>query len=189
MTAQPPPLRLRPPAERWRRIAARLVDAATVLTVLWVLVVLRVLWFVPGLTDRFQPEPWGRSFVVTVTFVALATVYEAVFVSRSSGQTPGKDIMNIRVVGPAGDGAVGTGRALARALPVFAVPLVRPMWAAVAVLAVVTLTLAGRRSLSDALTRTTVVPYHRDQEDPTARRPLGRHQRRALEVMGEIPQR
>lgn len=183
LTVEPLPLRLRPPGEPWRRISARLVDAATVLTVLWVLVVLRVLWFVPGLTDRFEPEPWGRSFVVTVTFVVFAAVYEAVFVSRSSGQTPGMDIMNVRVLGPGEDGRVGAVRALARALPLLAVPAIRPIWAAIAVLAIFALMRAGpgRRSIVDALAGTTVVPYDRDREDPTARRPLGRHHRRAME--------
>lgn len=153
------------------------------LTVLWVLVVLRVLWFVPGLTARFEPEPWGRAFVATAAFVVLAAIYEAVFVSRSSGQTPGKDIMNIRVVGPGEDGAVGAVRALGRALPALAVPVIRPIWAAVAVLAISGLTVAGpgRRSIVDALAGTTVVSYDRDREDPTARRPLGRHHRRAME--------
>jgi uncharacterized RDD family membrane protein YckC len=153
-----------------------------VLTILWVLVVLRVLWFMSGLTGRFQPDPWGRAFVATVSFVALAIVYEAVFVSRSSGQTPGMDIVNVRVVGPGADGTVGAVRAVLRVLPVLVVPMVRPVWAAVALLAVFGLMLARptRRSLVDSLTGTTVVPFDRDLEDPTARRPMARHRRRAM---------
>lgn len=197
MTPAPAPLHRRPPAEAWRRIAARVVDAATVATILWVLVVLRVLWFVPALTARFQPDPWGRGFVATISFVVLAVVYESVFVSRSAGQTPGMDLLCVRVVGPGDEGATGATRAVARVLPLLAVPVVRPAWAAVALLAACGASLAvpGRRPVLDVLTGTIVVPYDRDREDPTARHPLSRHRRRAIErddvrrtsVLGSMP--
>lgn len=179
--AEPRPVHLRLPAEPWRRVAARLIDAATVLTVVWVLVVLRVLWFVPGLTDRFQPDPWGRALVATSCFVVLAAAYEVVFVTRSAGQTPGKDILNIRVVRPGHEGAISVWRATARVLPLLAIPLLRPWWAVIVALAICGGSLAGgqRRSLGDTLAGTTVVGYVRDDEDPTALRPVGRHHRRA----------
>ena len=91
-------LRDRPPASLVRRAAARAIDLATVFFLMWALVVTRVLFFMDRLSDRIHPDPWGRAFVATVTFVVLATVYEIVFLVANKGQTPGKDIMKLRVI-------------------------------------------------------------------------------------------
>lgn len=106
-----------PPAALWRRASARLLDAAVVFFVLWVLVVLRVLWFMGGLAEDVAPEPWGTAFVPTVAFVAMFLAYEVVYLVRNQGQTPGKELMKVRVV-PRGtdDGPIGPGRALVRSL-------------------------------------------------------------------------
>lgn len=169
------------PARPWRRLAALAIDAATVATVLWVLVVLHVLWFMDDWSARIQPGPWGRGFVATLAFCVLAMVYETVFVVANHGQTPGKDIMNLRVVGSSGGGPIGPLRALARGLPLAVVPFVRPvsLLVIVAVVHALLLCTAGRRSLSDRLAATDVVAYDRDAHDPTARRPSSRRRRLA----------
>lgn len=182
MSAELAPLHQRPPATPWRRVAARAIDAATVVTLLWTLVVTHALWFMPELTDRFQPEPWGRSFVATLAFLVLAAIYEAVFVVRNEGQTPGKDLMDLRVVGPRTDGRMTVARTLARWSPLAVVPVVRPAWAAVLGVAVMaaTVVLGSRwRPVTDAIAGTVVVGYDRDLEDPTARQPSTRRRRRA----------
>jgi uncharacterized RDD family membrane protein YckC len=105
-----------PPAALWRRAAARLLDAAVVFFVLWVLVVLRVLWFMGGLAEDVDPEPWGTAFVPTVAFVVLFLAYEVVYLVRNQGQTPGKELLKVRVVRHGADGPIGPARALVRSL-------------------------------------------------------------------------
>src|SRR5699024_1368616 len=83
------------PGALWRRALARAADAATVVLVLWMLVVLQVLWFMDDATRRFDPEPWGRAFVPLLAFIALSAIYEIVFLRFNEGQTPGKDYFHV----------------------------------------------------------------------------------------------
>ena len=156
-----------------RRAAARAIDAATVLFTLWALVVLRVFWWMDGLSDRVHPEPWGRAFGATLTFVVLSGVYEVVFLVASKGQTPGKDLMKLRVVPRHGGEAVSWRRALGRWVLPGLVLLVPPLWAGAGLAAATGATVLGRsrRSLADRLAATAVVPYDRDVEDPDSVRP------------------
>src|SRR5207249_1442493 len=102
-------------AALWRRGLARFLDLSIVLTVLFMMVVIRVFWFVPRLVDAYHPEPWGRALVPQATFVVLSAVLEVTFLRWSLGQTPGRDRMKVRVtrLGDA-DREVGVWRALAR---------------------------------------------------------------------------
>ncbi len=83
------------PASLFQRLAARVVDAVIVLSVLFVLVVTQIFWFMDDLSDSHQPEPWGRSFVASVSFVVLYVIYESVFHTYNRGQTPGKMALSI----------------------------------------------------------------------------------------------
>lgn len=86
-----------PPAAMWRRVLARIIDAVTVFFLLWVLVVLQVLFFMPNLVDAVDPGPWGQYLVPAIFFLVLHAVYEVVFHTWNRGQTPAKDLLKIRV--------------------------------------------------------------------------------------------
>lgn len=166
---EPAEPRAHPPAELWRRAAARLLDAAVVFFVLWVLVVLRVLWFMGELAEDVAPEPWGTAFVPTVAFVALFLAYEVTYLVRNQGQTPGKELLKVRVV-PAGteDGHVGPARALLRSLLPVLTWLVSPAVLALGLLfAPATSVPWSRRRAAwhDHLGGTAVVHYDRQAEE------------------------
>jgi uncharacterized RDD family membrane protein YckC len=137
------------------------------LFVQWALTVLHVLWFVPALSERVAPAPWGEAFVVTVLFVLLTGVYEVVFMRWNHGRTPGKDAWHVRVV----CGGDGSPPRLLRSFARWAGPglalLVWPLWLAAGVVlawgapAVVT---SRRRALHDVLCHTEVVLDPRDEE-------------------------
>lgn len=165
------PLLDAPSAALWRRVAARAVDTATVFFLLWVLVVLQILWFMDDLSDRLDPEPWGRAFPATVAFVVLSAAYEVVFLRGNDGQTPGKDLLNVRVVRRADDGNPSVARAARRWLLPGLAALVWPIWAAVIAVFATGLTVpfgAARRTLHDHLAGTMVVHFERDTEDDDA---------------------
>lgn len=156
----------------WRRVAARGIDVLTVLFTMWALVVLQVFWFMDSLSDRLDPEPWGRAFVATALFAVLYALYEIVFLVHSKGQTPGRDVMKLRVIGRDGAEHVTWRQAVARwSLPGVAV-LIPPVWLAALAIGVTGVTLArsSRRSVPDWLAGTVVVAYDRDKEDSTSRR-------------------
>jgi uncharacterized RDD family membrane protein YckC len=156
------------PAALWRRAAARLVDAAVVFFVLWMLVVLRVLWFMGSLSDDVDPEPWGSAFVPTVAFVVLFLVYEVVYVAYNRGQTPGKELLKVRVLRYPDNGEVGVGRALVRSLLPVGVWLASPVWLALGLLLVpgTSAPFTERRAAwHDHLAGTAVVHYDRRAEE------------------------
>ena len=189
--AAPPPL-TRPPADPWRRAVARIIDLAIVATLLWTLVLFQVFWFMDRLSQRVDPEPWGRWFAPTVAFVVIFAVFEVLFLVRNRGQTPGKDVMKIRVVPRRAGGKISVVRAVRRWVLLGVAALVHPIWMAALVLGIVGLPAAmtGRRSMCDRLAGTVVVHYDRDREDPTARRPINRRERRERrrrEREGEAP--
>lgn len=154
---------------------------------MWALVVLQVFWFMDELSGRVDPEPWGRAFVATVTFVVLHGVYEVTFLTLNQGQTPGRDLLRIRVVPARGDDVLDARRALRRWVLPGLSALVPPVWAGGLLVAGVTATAAWprrRRGAADLLAGTVVVHYDRDKEDPTSRRPPGRRPRpRRLEEL------
>lgn len=148
---------------------------------LWAAVVSHLFWFMGSLSDRFQPEPWGRAFVPTCTFVVLHGIYEWMFHVHNNGQTPGKDIMKLRLVTVDEHNTLGTRRAVLRWLAPGLLPLLVPLWLALGgyVLMSLPLATASRRSVYDHLANTRVVPYDRDLEDPSAIRPKARWRRRS----------
>lgn len=171
-------------APLWRRGAARLVDTAAVFFVLWFLVVIQLLWFVREASQRFQPSPWGALFVPLCAFLVLSGTYEALFVRRNNGQTPGKQLFAVRVATTTGgDVAPSRLRALVRwSLPALVVTL-RPPWAmlvAVAVLAAPAVLGARGRAVHDLIAGTTVVSYVPD--------PAGDDADRAALQRSDIPQ-
>lgn len=163
-----------------RRVLARLLDAATVFALLWMLAVLRVLWFLGDLADRYPRGPWGSAFVPALAYGALAFVYEVVFLVSNRGQTPAKDALHLRVV--AADGRIGWAAASARAVLTTSVWLAVPLGAGTVAAAAVAGALAalGRpRGLHDRLAGSTVIGYDRTAEDPAAPPPPPFRQRRS----------
>lgn len=163
----------------WRRIFARAIDLATVAAALWVLVVVRVLWFMnDAATAVASSSHWGRALAPLLAYVVALAVYEVAFLSWSDGQTPGKDLMDVRVVTARNHGAVGPGRALRRWAavgPALLFPL--PWCVSFAVVGTALSAVGPRRSLPDLVAGTEVIPWVRDLEDEAARRPVSRRHR------------
>ena len=180
------PLHDRPSAALWRRVLARTADVVIVATVLWTLSALQVLAPAGGLAGWASGGPRGTATFPIVVGVVLGAVYEIVFVTRSAGQTPGKDLMNCRVVGT--DTAVSPWRAVARWVPVAVIVALPPLWMVTAASAAVVAAALGW-SPTDVIGRTRVITYDRDLEDPSARRPSSRRARRASRVaaLGDPP--
>jgi hypothetical protein len=167
------------PAAWWRRSTARILDALVVLTVLFMLTIIRVFWFVPRAVDAWHPDPWGRALVPQVMFVILSAVLEVTFLRWSVGQTPGRDRMQVRVLRLTPPGTdplvareeIGVGRALARwAVPGLAF-LAPQVWPGLVVLALCGLpALVGdRRSLPDRIAGTRVVRFDRSAHEIAVR--------------------
>ena len=91
--------RVEPTATRLlvRRVAARVTDMVTVLFICLALVIIGLAPLMNHLSDRFDPAPWHRAFAATVLYTLVGTIYEVAFLV-ARGQTPGKDLMNVRVV-------------------------------------------------------------------------------------------
>ena len=149
-----------------RRFGARLLDAATVFAILFALVVVRVLWFMDTAAGRFDPQPWGRAFAPTVTFVVLHAVYELVF-TIARGQTPGKDRLDLRVESRADGRPPGWRRAVLRFAPLAIAMMVPPVWLGALVVVALGVGAAGPsgRAVHDRLAGTVVVDYDADVEE------------------------
>jgi uncharacterized RDD family membrane protein YckC len=182
------------PAAWWRRATGRLLDDLVVLTVLFMLVVIRVFWFVPGLVDDAHPDPWGRALVPQVMFVILSAVLQLTFLRWSLGQTPGRDRLQVRVVrrlppgeDPFGPGSeIGVGRALARwAVPGLAI-LAPQVWPGIAfaLLCGLPALVGPRRSLPDLIAGTRVVRFDRSAHEVAVRGHDGKLRRRPMPRLG-----
>ena len=68
-----------------------------VLCIQFVLVVLQIFWFMDDLSQRYDFEPWGRSFMASMIYLGLYACYEVYFHTFAGGQTPGKIFMKIEV--------------------------------------------------------------------------------------------
>ena len=167
--------RLTRPA-RWRRLVARALDAAAVTSAFLVVGVSGVVWSLSTIADRFDPEPWGRGFVPTVLYVVLHGVHEVVFVT-TRGQTPGRDLMNVRVEAASGRELLGPRRALLRWLPVGGCLLVRPVWVAALGLLALGVDRDGR-NLLDRIAGSHVVAYDSTAEEGPRRQVDGAELRR-----------
>jgi uncharacterized RDD family membrane protein YckC len=96
------------PVPFWRRVVAFALDSLVVITVQMSLTIAGLLWYIESsrtftddgrtITDTkyVGPAPWGRDFAPLFTFIALAFIYEVIFIWKR-GQTPGKERMKIRV--------------------------------------------------------------------------------------------
>jgi uncharacterized RDD family membrane protein YckC len=155
------------PASYWRRVVARLLDALAVFWLLFALVVVGIAFWVAPLTDHVHPSPWRDAFVATLTYAALLVVYEVAFVA-TRGQTPGKDLLKIKVV-RIEDGRNPTVRqAMQRSLVHAGLSVVPHSWLATLAQFVAGVTAprsAARRSLADLASGTQVVYF----DDPDGR--------------------
>lgn len=151
----------------WRRAAARVVDLVTVLFVNLALVLGGLASVVDSASTRWAPEPWGRALVATIAYSAILLVYEVVFLALR-GQTPGKDLFNLKVVEKTTLARPRWWVALVRTLPIVVLRLVPG--AAVGTLAIgglgVTAPFGARRGLHDWLAGTIVVSYDATAMEP-----------------------
>jgi uncharacterized RDD family membrane protein YckC len=154
----------------WRRVLARLLDSLAVFWIEFALVVMGAAFWVAPLTDRIHPGPWGRAFVATITYAVFLVIYEVVFIT-ANGQTPGKDLLKIKVVRVV-DGETPTlNQALRRSLVHAALCVVPKAWlASLAQFAVGLTSLRSpmRRSLADHVAGTQVVYFDNPIPRPRA---------------------
>ena len=149
------------------RAAARAIDMFTVLFMTLGIVVLGLAPAMDALSDRMAPDPWGRALAATILYTIVASVYEVAFLVVR-GQTPGKDLLHLRVVGAGTGEPPGWSAAIRRTLP-FAVLRLVP---GVLLGTVIVLALGAsvpfdprRRGLHDVLGDTVVVRYDADAEE------------------------
>ncbi len=159
-----------PVAAVWRRALARLIDAITVFFIQWMLTVIQLLWFMDDVSNRWQPEPWGRATAAILGYIFFHFVYTMVFLRWNEGQTPAMDLMKLRAVRTKDGSHLGLGRCGARWL-VGGVSWIAPpvVLGGIIVNAATYLTVPfdrRRRTVSDWVAGTTVIAYNRDKEDP-----------------------
>jgi uncharacterized RDD family membrane protein YckC len=149
---------------------ALLVDVVTVLFVNLGLVLIGGAALVDRAVDRWSPEPWGDSFVPTLVYAALFLVYETAFVV-ARGQTPGMDLLHLKVVVTATGEHPRLARAIVRTVPLVALRLVPGALAGTLAMLALGVTCPfdrQRRALHDLLVGTVVIDYDADDEDDAA---------------------
>lgn len=150
-----------------RRVVARLVDMVTVVVLCLIIVVLGFAPLMDWLSDRVDPSPWHRALMATVLYALVASVYEVIFLV-ARGQTPGKDLLNVRVVDASSGSTPGLRTAIVRTVPFAVLRMVPGPWlgtAACGVLGVSAPFDADRRGLHDRLAGTRVETYDADEEE------------------------
>jgi uncharacterized RDD family membrane protein YckC len=156
------------PAPYWRRILARMLDALTVFWLLFALVVTGLAFWVQPLAEQLDPGPWHRAFVSTLTYAGLFVLYEVVFLA-ARGQTPGKDVMKIKVIRVRDGERPTIGDACTRSVVHATVAVVPNVWVASVAQFVIGLTAPAspmRRTLADLAAGTQVVYYDDPDERP-----------------------
>lgn len=154
------------PASLVRRAGARAVDMLTIAAWVWAMSVAHLLYYVPRWSDEVTPSPWGRLFLIGMSIVVLAAVYEVAFTWRT-GATPGKDLMRLKVVDAATGATPSFAQAVRRSLPLAAVWAVPGIWGAIPLTAAIGATAAPgarHRGIHDLFGGTTVVTA--EVEDP-----------------------
>lgn len=117
------------PASLAKRAGARVIDVLVVLTWVWALSIAHILFYIPRYAAANPVGPWGNSFLFVASFVGFYLVYEAVFLSFT-GVTPGKDLLNLRVVDYQSLEPLSTAQALKRAAPITVIWLIPYWWLA-----------------------------------------------------------
>jgi uncharacterized RDD family membrane protein YckC len=171
----------RPIAALWRRVAARALD---MLAIFWLQFAIAILLAGFGVQLRVEgsPEPWGVAFVGYVVYVSLFAIYESVYLIRR-GQTPGKELLKLRVIDAATGANPTFGQVVRRSLLTWALRLIPGGYstfgsAAIAVTGLPALVDSrARRTLGDLAAGTIVVHYDATIEEgprPVVRRPGAR---------------
>ncbi|MEQ8840288.1 MAG: RDD family protein [Acidimicrobiales bacterium] len=146
-----------------RRIAARLVDGFTVFFLSFGLAVTVLFAVMAPLTDALDVGPWGRALAPALLVFVVAVTYETAFVARR-GQTPGKELCNVKVIAVDAPGPRAFGRAVV-AWGVLVVPDFGLALLPVAVGVVALLADPRGRSVFDRVFGTWVIDYDADIEE------------------------
>lgn len=120
-----------------------------------------------ALSDRVDPAPWGRALAATVLYTVVSSLYEVTFLVVR-GQTPGKDLLHLRVVDATTGEPPGWSRAIVRTAPFAALRLVPGAFLGTAVTVVLGASAPfdrQRRGIHDLLAGTVVVRYDADVEE------------------------
>lgn len=168
----PPSAPVRSPGElAFRRLIARAVDLFTVFFLTFALAVTALFFVMAPLTEVLDVGPWGTALAPTLLFVVVAAVYETVFVAQR-GQTPGKDLLGLRITHTADavDVVPTAVASLARAgLVTMPFLLPHPVLVTLGLVVLAAPVVVGRPGLHDLLTGTHVEAYDADAvEGPIA---------------------
>jgi uncharacterized RDD family membrane protein YckC len=164
-------------APAWRRLAARVVDWAIVWALFFCMQVMGLSFWILDNSERISPRPWGRWFLPTLTVAALSAAADVLYTTKL-GQTPGKDLLGIRVHAVAAQKVSPVRAGLRSLLPALALALPLPFaLAGLAIVGLPALVDREQRSLADRLARTRVVPSE-------SARPGGDRSRRNLIPFG-----
>jgi uncharacterized RDD family membrane protein YckC len=152
---------------------ALLLDVSIAWMLLFVMQILRVSRWVLDHAAEVTPAPWGTWFLACTT-VALLFGALRVACAVGHGQSPGMDVLGLRVVAAdrADRGALGLGRAVTRTVPLVLAVALPPAFAAgaLAVIAAPAVLDPARRTLADRLAGTVVLA---DGDAAHARHVLG----------------
>lgn len=162
----------RPAPHLATRVLARAVDMFTVLFITLGVVLIGLAPVMDAVSDRIDPAPWGRALAATVLYSIVASVYEVAFLV-TRGQTPGKDLLHLRVVDATTGSPPGWSGAIRRTVPLAVLRLVPGPALGTAVILVLGASAPFdrcRRGLHDLLGGTVVVRYDADAEEDSPRR-------------------
>lgn len=143
------------------------IDLVTVLFLTLAIVLVGTAPLIDDAASRWAPEPWGSAFVSTLLFSVTFFVYETAFLAVR-GQTPGMDLVQLKVIVPATGEHPSWRRAALRTLPLTLLRVVPT-----AIFGTVAMLLVGisapvdrrRRGLHDFLAGTIVISYDADADD------------------------
>jgi uncharacterized RDD family membrane protein YckC len=154
----------------------------TVLFVSLAVVLIGLAPLMSAVSERLAPEPWGGAFAATILYCVVATVYEVTFLAVR-GQTPGKDLLNLRVIDASTGEPPSWRSAFVRTLPFTVLRLVPGLVLGTAVVGVMGVTTPWdprNRGVHDIIAGTIVVDYDADADADETVEPIRRVDREDL---------
>lgn len=151
----------------YRRAVARALDMFTVLFIEFAIVLLGLWWVMDAISTNVDPQPWGRAFAATVLYVVVAAIYEILFLT-TRGQTPGKDLLNLKVVDRATGEAPSLAMSVRRTAPFLVLRMVPGAFLGSLVVGAMCPVGSSRLSIADRIANTMVIEFDADEADDDA---------------------